>query len=172
MKTINKFKCHLKYIYKINKFKFNKLNLKTDRKIIAYFSLYDKKHDIKPHKNYLIESVDEVKSVYDNKQNNYEIKQILANKPIRVSRGDLLRGKFREEFYPKNYPFSVKQGYKKFTYYSFIQSTCYFILNFITVQVSISALGLNVGIKTSLVISTGLNWALKDGIGQLGNFFR
>jgi hypothetical protein len=42
-------------------------------------------------------------------------------------------------------------------------------MNFITTQVLINSLNLNISKSTGLVFSAGMNWAIKEGIGQMGN---
>lgn len=41
-------------------------------------------------------------------------------------------------------------------------------MNFITIQVLINSMGINVSKSGSFVFSAGMNWAIKEGIGQVG----
>lgn len=44
-------------------------------------------------------------------------------------------------------------------------------MNFISTQVLINSLGINTIPGNKYVFSAGLNWVIKDGIGQLGSIF-
>lgn len=77
--------------------------------------------------------------------------------------------KMNETFMPREYPSSVKAGYSHFTKFSFIQNVCLYIMNFISTQVLISSLNLGISRNSSLFMSAGLNWVVKDYAGQIGN---
>jgi hypothetical protein len=42
------------------------------------------------------------------------------------------------------------------------------MMSFISTQVLINALNLNVGKASAFAFSAGLNWAIKEGVGQMG----
>jgi hypothetical protein len=42
-------------------------------------------------------------------------------------------------------------------------------MNFITTQVLINSLGVNVNKATGIALSAGLNWAIKEGVGQIAS---
>jgi hypothetical protein len=44
-------------------------------------------------------------------------------------------------------------------------------MNFISTQVMINSLGINISPTKKYAFSAGLNWVIKDGIGQLGSIF-
>lgn len=70
---------------------------------------------------------------------------------------------------PRDYPYSVKKGYAGFSNYTFISNFLFSAMNFVTTQVLINALNLNISKTTGLVFSAGMNWAIKEGLGQMGN---
>ena len=70
---------------------------------------------------------------------------------------------------PRNYPYSVKKGYAGFSKYTFISNICFSTMNFITTQVLMDALNLNLSKATGYAFSAGMNWAIKDGAGQIGS---
>lgn len=70
--------------------------------------------------------------------------------------------------FPREYPYSVKAGYKEFSTNNFIINVCFNVMNFITTQVLINSLNLNIGKATGYAFSAGLNWAIKEGVGQAG----
>lgn len=69
---------------------------------------------------------------------------------------------------PRDYPYSVKKGYKEFSYYTLISNVCFCAMNFVTTQVLINSLNMGVGKAGGFVLSAGLNWAIKEGMGQIG----
>lgn len=74
-------------------------------------------------------------------------------------------------FLPRDFPYSVKEGYSGFSKYVFITNICLNVMNFISTQVLINSLGLNISESSKYAFSAGLNWVIKDGIGQLGSIF-
>lgn len=78
-----------------------------------------------------------------------------------------IKKRFNKVFLPKDFPHSVGHGYYQFVKYSFIYNTIYFYLNFISVQIAIESLGAS--LKTSIFMSAGFNWALKEAIGQIAS---
>jgi hypothetical protein len=44
-------------------------------------------------------------------------------------------------------------------------------MNFLTTQVLINSLNLNISKSTGYALSAGLNWAIKEGVGQIGAIF-
>jgi hypothetical protein len=79
--------------------------------------------------------------------------------------------KIHHIFFPRDYPFSVKRGYYDFSKYLFLSSVCFNCMNFISTQVMINSLGINISPLKKYAFSAGLNWVIKDGIGQLGSIF-
>jgi len=75
----------------------------------------------------------------------------------------------KKKFYPRDYPYSVQKGYNEFSINHFMSNVIYNSMNFITIQLLINSMGLNVSKSTSMMFSAGMNWAIKEGIGQVGN---
>ena len=44
-------------------------------------------------------------------------------------------------------------------------------MNFLSTQVLINSLGLNISENKKYAFSAGLNWVIKDGVGQIGSIF-
>lgn len=82
-----------------------------------------------------------------------------------------MRNKFHKKFYPRDYPYSVQKGYTEFTKNNFISNVIYNSMNFITIQLLINSMGLSVSRASTMLFSAGMNWAIKEGIGQVGNLF-
>lgn len=74
-------------------------------------------------------------------------------------------------FFPRNYPYSVEKGYYHFSKYSFLCGLFFHLMNFVSTQLLINSLGLGLSKSSSLAFSAGLNWVIKDGIGQIGSIF-
>ena len=72
-------------------------------------------------------------------------------------------------FLPRDFPFSVKKGYYDFSKYMFYSIMCFNIMNFLSTQALINSLGFSTSIAGRFAFSAGLNWVIKDGIGQLGS---
>lgn len=70
---------------------------------------------------------------------------------------------------PRHYPQSVKRGYIHFTLQTLLTNTLINTMNFLSTQMLINKLGLST-MKTNK-LSAGLNWVLKNGIGQITAFF-
>lgn len=69
---------------------------------------------------------------------------------------------------PHNYPQSVKPGYIHFTLHLLSTNTLINAMSFLSTQMLINKLGLST-MKT-IKLSAGLNWVLKNGIGQITSF--
>lgn len=76
---------------------------------------------------------------------------------------------FLKNIFPRDYPYSVKEGYEGFSKYTFLSNVCHNIMSFISTQVLINSLNLNVNRAGAFALSAGLNWAIKEGVGQMGN---
>ena len=76
--------------------------------------------------------------------------------------------KILNKIFPRDYPYSVKEGYAFFSKYTFLSNVCFNTMSFITTQVLINSLNLNIGRASTFAFSAGLNWAIKEGIGQMG----
>jgi len=70
------------------------------------------------------------------------------------------------DFLPRDFPNSVRPGYYQYSKYMFLGNICGNIMMFISTQVLINSLGFNR--NQSMAMSAGLNYVLKDTIGQLG----
>ncbi len=82
-----------------------------------------------------------------------------------------IRRKLLNKICPRDYPYSVKSGYSGFSKYTFLSNVCFNAMNFLTTQVLINSLNLNISKSTGVVFSAGMNWAIKEGIGQMGMFY-
>lgn len=69
---------------------------------------------------------------------------------------------------PRDYPYSVHVGYNGLSKCLFYSGVLYFSMNFITTQILINALNMNITKTTGVIFSSGMNWAIKEGMGQLG----
>ena len=69
-------------------------------------------------------------------------------------------------FLPNGYPYSVNNGYLKFTLMSTTSAFWVTLLSFISTQALFVALGST--ITQATLYSAAFTWVLKDGIGQLG----
>ena len=78
----------------------------------------------------------------------------------------------KKKLYPRDYPYSVQKGYNEFSVNHFISNVIYNTMNFITIQLLINSMGLNVSRSSTMMFSAGMNWAIKEGIGQIGNFIK
>lgn len=76
-----------------------------------------------------------------------------------------------KKIYPRDYPYSVQKGYTEFSINQFISNTIFNCMNFITIQLLINSMGLSISKSSTMVFSAGMNWAIKEGIGQVGNKF-
>lgn len=75
----------------------------------------------------------------------------------------------KKMFLPRDYPRSVREGYLHYTNYSFLIATLINWMDFLSTQSLINSLG--VSKQTSMKLSPGLNWVIKDGIGQFVSIF-
>ncbi len=79
-----------------------------------------------------------------------------------------LKRKITNKICPRDFPYSVKKGYSGFSIFTFASNVSFNAMNFITTQVLINALNLNISKSAGLVFSAGMNWAIKEGVGQIG----
>jgi len=78
---------------------------------------------------------------------------------------------FLQHFLPARYPYSVTDGYAKFTLYSVAASVAGSAGMVLSTQTLLLAVGVVGSYDASLsapIMAGALNWVLKDGIGQLG----
>ena len=75
----------------------------------------------------------------------------------------------RKIFFPRDYPNSVKEGYYHYTKYTFYVGILINLMDFLATQVLINSMG--VSKNKSMKLSAGLNWVIKDGIGQFSSIF-
>ena len=75
----------------------------------------------------------------------------------------------KKKLYPRDYPYSVQKGYNEFSLNHFHSNVIYQTMNFITIQLLINSMGLNISKTSTLMFSAGMNWAIKEGLGQVGN---
>jgi hypothetical protein len=157
-KTIQKFFCTKEKVRK--------------EEILLY--IMNDKHSVKPDKEFrishkTIEKVSEDKKVskivlyYDK----HSIKQISNLKSFILNASTSFKKKVQTKLFPREYPYSVKPGYYDFSKYLFIFNVLFNAMNFLTTQVLINSLNLNISKSTSFALSAGLNWAIKEGIGQI-----
>jgi len=144
------------------------------------------KHSVKPEKEYRVihESkyeIDELTQKEKRKLITYGISVIYLEK-YKVSEKRsilsklkdsifLIQNKIMKIFLPRDYPYSVKEGYAGFSKYVFITNVCFNVMNFLSTQVLINSLGLNISDTKKYAFSAGLNWVIKDGVGQVGSIF-
>ena len=83
----------------------------------------------------------------------------------------LVRKGFGKVFLPRDYPNSVKEGYYHFSKYGVLCGVLFHIMNFLSTQALINSLGILSNRTVSFSLSAGMNWVLKDGIGQIGSIF-
>lgn len=100
-------------------------------------------------------SIHEISSYYD------KIKRTIGNS----------KRKIVNKLCPRDYPYSVKKGYTGFSFYTFASNVSFNVMNFITTQVLINALNLNISKSAGFAFSAGMNWAIKEGVGQIGISF-
>lgn len=74
----------------------------------------------------------------------------------------------KKKLYPRDYPYSVQKGFNEFSVNHFISNVIYNTMNFITIQLLINSMGLNVSKTSTMMFSAGMNWAIKEGLGQVG----
>jgi hypothetical protein len=117
------------------------------------------KYSIKPSKEIVL----------IHKDNKYVTQVKLENDEKKY--GKRIKNQMKKTFLPRDYPNSVRLGYYNFTQYAFMSGTFFHIMNFISTQVLINALGFGISKSGVILISAGLNWVIKDGIGQIGSIF-
>jgi len=100
----------------------------------------------------------------------HSIKEIIT---IRLKIQNILKSidnEITNKFFPRDYPYSVQKGYREFSINHFKSNVIFNTMNFITIQLLINSMGLNINKSNTLMFSAGMNWAIKEGIGQVGNF--
>lgn len=125
---------------------------------ITKLNLLHEKYAAKPHKQLLISTGNqpslnkiEIKS-HSKKSNIHSLKKVLM-----------------KVFFPRDYPNSVKDGYLHYTKYTFLVGILINLMDFLSTQVLINSMGISK--KKSMKLSAGLNWVIKDGIGQFCSIF-
>ena len=137
-----------------------------DKHINMIFSIHKDKYSVHSDKKYEIKQVARKNRIMNIVKPHYILSE--EEKKLKDSFFGKLKKRFASVFLPKDFPYSVRSDYLKFSKYSFISNTTYFYLNFIFLQITIESLG--VSCKTSAITSAGLNWALKEGLGQIASF--
>lgn len=132
------------------------------------FSVIKDKNNINPFKNYQL-----TQDIGLNK-NYISFKKVKPAKSLILKGNDSIVKRLIQKiiniFMPQDYPHSVSQGYQEFAYYNFVYNLVFFYLNFMSIQIAIESLGISM--KTSAVFaSAGLNWALKEGAGQICSIY-
>jgi len=73
--------------------------------------------------------------------------------------------------HPRDYD-NLPEDYNTYTNYTFIANVCFNVMNFISTQVLINSLGLNISKTTSYAFSAGMNFVIKECFGQAGIVIR
>jgi hypothetical protein len=173
------------------KFKIHYFSEKIKKEEILLYIL-DDKYSVKPDKEFRITHTTKEIQIDSHKKVEDKINIVKNESPIKCKKQVIQYGKSSiseitsmrmkilnllndikrkclNTFFPREYPFSVKKGYLGFSTYTFFSNVCFNTMNFITTQVLISAMNLNISKSTGVAISAGMNWALKEGLGQLGS---
>lgn len=117
------------------------------------------------NKNSLIHSQDAHSYNYKCQINNYNRISYLSPKDI----SQISKIFTKRVFFPRDYPQSVRSGYFDFMKFSFLAGICFHTMTFISTQVLINTLGITSSQNQSLTLSAGLNWVIKDSVGQIGS---
>ena len=155
----------------LNQIKKNKINIfKTKQEEQPpqqekYIYIMLDKYSIKPDKE--IKIIKKTNSNYHKEIHNYQKINYLSIKDNK----EMLKKSMIRVFLPRDYPNSVKEGYYHFSKYAFYCGTLFHIMNFLSTQALITSLGLLVSKPMAFSLSAGMNWVLKDGIGQMGSIF-
>jgi hypothetical protein len=93
--------------------------------------------------------------------------EIKINKEgVKITELTKKKGLFKFLFIPVNYPHSVREEYLSFAFYSFCGGSTYYLMNFLSTQALINSLDFSY--NSSLFITAGMSFALKEGLGQIG----
>jgi hypothetical protein len=155
----------------VNQIKKNKINIFKTKKEEQppqqekYIYIMLDKYSIKPDKE--IKIIKKTNSNYHKEIHNYQKINYLSLKDNK----EMLKKSMIRVFLPRDYPNSVKEGYYHFSKYAFYCGTLFHIMNFLSTQALITSLGLSVSKPIAFSLSAGMNWVLKDGIGQMGSIF-
>lgn len=142
-----------------------KIHKKNKGKTEKHIYIMKDKYSVKPEKEIRIAKEKRgEKEVYSKEITDYQKVNFFHTSDVK----NKLKKSLSFVFLPRDYPNSVKEGYYEFSKYSFWGGVCIYIMNFLTSQAMIHALGMIVSRPAALTLSTGMNWVLKDGIGQLG----
>lgn len=138
-------------------------NDKNDLNRKYILSIINSKNSISPNVEY------QISHKISNNKNTIKISKHKVIDDKKLSLTKTIIEKIKDIFLPKNYPNSVRDGYYNFAFYNFSYNIFYFYINFLSFQFSIEALGYST--KQSAVASAGINWAIKEGIGQIGSIY-
>ena len=140
----------------------NNLTLNNNKQPIC-INLHSEKYASSPNKKVVFMSSQTSPSKY----NKYEIEQ-KHKKNISQS----LKSILNNILLPRDYPNSVKEGYLHYTKYSFLVGTILNMMDFLSTQILINSLGkTQLSPNKSMKLSAGLNWVIKDGIGEFSSIF-
>lgn len=131
------------------------------------FSIYKNRQSVHSYKKF--EIINEIK---ENKIHHIIRPHLFLSEEERMNKETIITKlikQIKEFFLPKDYPYSVYSSYLNLSLYNFLSNFTYFYLNFIFMQITIESLGASVA--QSVAASAGLNWALKEGIGQITSIF-
>ena len=92
------------------------------------------------------------------------VQKCLPNK----KNNNFLTSFYRKNFLPRNYPHSVREHYISYCNTTIILGSMINMMNFLSTKTLINHLG--TAEQKSIPISAGLNWVLKNGIGQFSSF--
>lgn len=98
----------------------------------------------------------------------HTITEISSIKLKLIALRENIKKKFYKRILPRDYPFSVGKGYAEFSYLTFISNICFCAMNFVMTQNLINSLNSGISRNSGLALSAGLNWAIKEGLGQIG----
>ena len=142
-----------------NKSNENKTSIKSTKIILSII----KENSSQPSKEY------KITQEFTGSRNRIKIERYLSHTTKKVHLKDKIFYKLKEVFLPKGFPYTVGDGYYDFVKFSFLYNIIYYYINFISTQIAIESLGYSV--RESTALSAGLNWALKEGIGQIASIY-
>jgi len=96
------------------------------------------------------------------------IKEIKSWKMIWLEYKRKQKDRFNKVINPRGYPENFPTDYATFSKYTFMANVCFNIMNFISTQVLINSLGMNISKSSGYAFSAGLNYVIKEGFGQAG----
>lgn len=143
---------------------------RNTNKTIKYdliFSIHQDRHSVHSYKKYEVSEIE----YKPNKTYGLIKPHYIFSKEELTSKTTFIQKKIKgikRVFLPKDYPYSVSKEYFDFSKYNFIGGVSFFYLNFLFTLMTIESLG--VSTRTSSITSAGLNWALKEGFGQIVSF--